>query len=147
MNKAVLTPDHFAISKYDILVEGGPPLVFNEITWPENELDTVELPDRTWASGGREKPFEFTAMHPVHQAEGAEEDFLVSWKEQGKDPVDPEYKKNVTLVIYRISGEPKSYYMSGVFPFKDKNSDLDMNNEGEQIVNEWSFKGDSITRG
>ena len=54
--KGAIKPNHMAVNKYTLTVIGMPPLTPTEISGLEEELQTVELPDRTRASGGNTGP-------------------------------------------------------------------------------------------
>lgn len=140
--KMVLLPDHIPVNNFDLIVVGGPPTIqFITIDGLEEELDTVDLPDRTKASGGNTKPIEFTATHPKHHT--IEDAFLELWFSEGQDPVLPTYKKAATLLVNSISSlNVRSYNLIGMFPSKRKTADLDMANEGELNVTEWTFNVD-----
>jgi hypothetical protein len=140
----VLLPDHIPVNQFDLIVVGGPPTIqFITIDGLEEELDTVDLPDRTKASGGNTKPIEFVATHPIHHS--SENTFLEIWFNDSQDPVRPWYKRAATLLVSSISGlNTRSYNLVGLFPSKRKTADLDMANEGELNANEWTFNTDLI---
>ncbi len=142
--KSVLLPDHIPVNNYKLIVVGGPPfLEFITIDGLEEELETVDLPDRTKASGGNTKPVEFTVTHPIHHI--IEDEFLELWFQEGQDPVLPTYKKAASLIVTSISGlNFKTYNLIGLFISKRKTADLDMANEGELNVTEWTFNVDRI---
>jgi len=142
--KQVLLPDHIPVNNYSLIVVGGPPkLEFTEVSGLEEELETVDLPDRTTASGGNTKPVEFTVMHPKHHT--IEDLFLEAWFAEGQDPVLPTYKKPATLLVRSISRlNTRSYNMIGLYVSKRKTADLAMENEGELNVTEWTMKCDRI---
>lgn len=134
-------PDHIPVNDFELIVPGGPPIL-NFITMDgfENELETVDLPDRTTASGGNTKPIEFPATHPKHHT--AEDVFLHAWHQQSVAAL-PGYKKACTLLIRSVSGlNVRSYNLLGMYPFKWKIADKDSENEGEMDVTEWTFKAD-----
>jgi hypothetical protein len=136
--KMTLLPDHIAVNNFDLIVVGGPPVIqFITFDGLEEELDTVDLPDRTKASGGATKAVETTATHPKHHA--IEDAFLESWFVEAQLAL-PTYKKAASLLVYSISGlVTRSYNLIGMFPSKRKTADLDMANEGELNVTEWTF--------
>jgi hypothetical protein len=140
----VLLPDHIPVNQFDLIVVGGPPKIeFITIDGLEEELDTVDLPDRTKATGGATKPVEFVATHPKHHT--IEDAFLELWFSEGQDPVLPTYKKAATLLVNSISSlNIRSYNLIGLFPSKRKTADLDMANEGELNATEWTFMTDLI---
>lgn len=142
--KGIILPDHIPVNNYQLIVVGGPPFItFTSIDGLEEELETVDLPDRTVASGGNTKSLEFTAKHPKHHL--AEDIFLESWFLMSQDPVLPLYKKAATLLVQSISRlQTRTYNLIGLFPAKRKTADLEMNNEGELNETEWTFKCDRL---
>lgn len=140
--KGILLPDHIPVNNYELLVLGAPPIVFTSVDGLETELETVDLPDRTVASGGNEKPTEFTASHPKHHA--VEDAYLEGWFKESQRAV-PTYKKAATLLVRSVSGlQVRSYNLIGLFPSKRKTPDLEMENEGEPFLTEWTFKADRV---
>lgn len=142
--KGVLAPDHIPKNKYQLMIRGLPPITFTAISGLEEELETVDLPDRTAASGGHTKYIEFTARMPTHHA--AERQALENWFVECQDPVPQSYKKTATLLKQSISSLAQaSYLMQGLFVCKRVTQDLEMENEGELDEIEWTFKCDVIT--
>lgn len=144
--KAVLLPDHIPVNDFLLVVPGGPPKIeFITIDGIEEELDTVDLPDRTSVTGGDTKPVEFGATHPYHHI--VEDTFLESWFVEGQIATLT-YKKPATLINKSISNIViRSRLITGMFPFKRKTADLDMANEGEMNMKEWTFKADRTVQG
>jgi hypothetical protein len=142
--KQTLLPDHIPVNNYQLIVVGGPPVIqFTKVDGLEEELEVVDLPDRTKASGGNTKAFEFKAEHPKHHF--IEDAFLESWFREGQDPVSPTYKKPAALVVQSISRlQTRSYNLIGIFISKRKTAELEMKNEGEPFLTEWTFCGDRI---
>jgi len=141
--KSVLQPDHIPVNKYELLVLGLPSLMFTEISGIEEELQVVELPDRTVASGGNTGPVEFTAMLPMHHL--AEQAAMELWYSESQDDVSPLYKKAATLIHKSISGQVlRTYSLVNIFPSKRGLPDLEMANEGEMAQVEWTFRADDI---
>jgi hypothetical protein len=141
--KGDIRPDHMPINKFKVLAQGLPPITFTEVGSLEEELETVDLPDRTSASGGQTKPIEFTAKVPTHHTE--QRIAMEGWFEEGKDPVSPTYKKIVTLVKSSLSGaQVASYILNGCYVCKRTTPDLDMSNEGEMDQIEWTLKADLV---
>ncbi len=89
--KGEIQPDHMPVNKFVFQVVGLIPLTVIEMSGIEEELETTELPDRTVASGGETKAFEFTLMMPTHHT--AEQAVMELWLQESKDPVSPTYKK------------------------------------------------------
>jgi hypothetical protein len=139
--KMVLLPDHIPVNNFNLIVVGGPPLIqFVTIGGFDWELDTVDLPDRTKASGGATKAIEFTATHPKHHV--VEDVFLQAWFQEAQLGF-PTYKKAASLVNKSISGfQVRTWNLIGMFPMKQVTADLDMANEGEMNVTEWTFVAD-----
>lgn len=142
--KSVLLPDHIPMNKFELIVVGAPgPLRFTTVAGLTQELQTVDLPDRTKASGGNLTSVEFTASHPKHHV--VEDAFLESWFLEGQDPVSPTYKKAGNLVVKSLSGLiVKGYTLINLFVSQRVTPDLDMANEGELFVTEWTFMADNI---
>jgi hypothetical protein len=141
--KGVLNSDHIPVNNYTLRVPGMPQFTFVEISGVEEELETVDLPDRTAASGGHTKVIEFTASLPLHHTR--EQQAMRRWYQDSQDPVAPDYKKNGTLSCQSISGLiVVTFLLEGIFPCGPKTSDLEMGNEGEMHKVEWKFKGDAI---
>ena len=142
--KAFLQGNHIPNNRFTLGVVGLPLLNFTTMTMPEEELDVVELPDRTFASGGRTKPVEFSGMIPGHHT--AEVALMLAWlKLEGVDPVFSTYKKPCTITMYRIDGSIGAVWeLDGVFPFKYKASDMDTNSDGDMVTYEFTFKADQI---
>lgn len=140
--KQVLLPDHIAVNNFELIAIGAPPLRFITSDGLEEELDTTDLPDRTRASGGATKAIEWAMTHPKHHT--VEDAFLEAWFTEAKLAL-PTYKKAVTLLIKSISSlNVRSYNIIDVFPMKRKTADLDINNEGDLNVTEWTFSGDLV---
>ena len=59
--KGIIKSDHMPLNKFQLLVAGLPSLTLVTISGIDDELQTVDLPDRTAASGGHRGPSEFTA--------------------------------------------------------------------------------------
>lgn len=140
--KQTLLPDHIPVNNFDLIVVGGPPVIqFITFDGLEEELDTVDLPDRTKASGGATKAIETTATHPKHHT--VEDAFLELWFSESRLAL-PTYKKAAALTVSSISGlQVRSYNLIGMFPSKRKTADLDMGNDGEMNVTEWTFMIDN----
>lgn len=141
--KGVLQPDHIPLNNYELRIRDLPTITFIEVAGLEEELENVDLPDRTAASGGHSKPIEFTGTMPLHHL--TEMAAMEQWFQDSHDPVAPNYKKAGTLVLTSITGlVRKSFIITGMFPCKRKTGDLDMANEGELHVVEWTFRGDDV---
>lgn len=141
--KAVLLPDHIQVNKYQLSIAGMPPMTFTAISGIEEEMDTIELPDRTVATGGRTKPVEFDLTQPEHHP--IERYAMEAWFEECKDPVLPTHKKIATLLHFSQSNlMTVGYMLIGLFPSKRALPDLDMDNEGEMGTIVWTMKADEL---
>jgi hypothetical protein len=143
--KGILQPDHIPVNKFSFAVVGLIPLVFTQVSGLEEEMDVVDLPDRTRASGGNSQPFEFTAMQPAwHTAEVLA---VEAWYEEGRDPISSSLKKPVIVTLSSGTGAIKRLLnLNGVWPSKIKTPDLDIDNEGEGAFYEVTFQCDGIIR-
>jgi hypothetical protein len=138
-----IQPNHIPVNRYLFQVIGLPLLTPTEISGIELELQTVDLPDRTKASGGETNPVEFTMMIPLHHL--TEVAAVESWFAQSQGMVSPNYKKIATLVMQRIGPGPSVVkQLTGVFPTKLKYPDLEQANEGEMATLEITLSADSV---
>lgn len=141
--KGAIKPDHIPVNKYQLLFIGLPQLTPVEISGLEDELQTTELPDRTRASGGNRGPSEFTIKLPMHHL--VEQAAMELWFLSSQDPVSIAYKKAGTLIHQSISGITlKTYSLIGSFPSKRVLPDLEMKNEGEAALVEWTISVDDV---
>lgn len=141
--KGRVKPDHIPVNKFTLFAAGMPPIEFIQVSGIEEELQAVELPDRTNASGGHTAPVEFTAMSMMHHV--IEQIALELWFKEGQDPVSPTYKKIGSLIHKSLTGQTiRTYTLVGVFISKRKLPDLDMANEGEPAMIEWTLKADQV---
>jgi len=141
--KGSVLPDHIPVNNYEMIVVGLPRIFFVTVSGIEEELQVVNLPDRTQASGGNTLPVEFTASNMMHHS--VERAALEIWFKQGQDPVDPLYKKAAMLIHKTLSGSPNGRFaLTSIFISKRKLPDLDKNNDGEPAMIEWTFKADDI---
>ncbi|KKN36512.1 hypothetical protein LCGC14_0772980 [marine sediment metagenome] len=143
--KGTIQQDHIQVNKFQLLVASLPPILFTTISGIEEELDTVELPDRTPQTGGRAKPVEFDATQPMHHS--LERAAMDAWLRECTDPVSPFHKKIGTLIMESQTTIVKaSFALLGLFVFKRATPDLDLENDGEMAMITWSFKAADLTR-
>lgn len=141
--KGAVLPQHIPVNNYELLIEGLPALLFTEVSGAERETETVDMPDRTVASGGNEKPSEVTVMMFEHHA--VELQAMEAWRREGIDPVTETYKKTGTLIKRTIGGAvATTQTWIGVLVKKRKDPDLDLANEGEPAMVEWTLSIDKI---
>lgn len=141
--KGSVQTNHIPVNNYELLVVGIPPILFTEISGLEQETESVDLPDRTQATGGNVKGVEFTAkMFEHHTVERAA---LELWRLEAVDPVTPTYKKVGTLIKRGIEGNVASTRsLVGLWIKKRTDSDLDLANEGDPAMIEYTFWADDV---
>lgn len=141
--KGSVQPGHIPVNNYELIVIGLPAILFTQVSGLEQETQTVDLPDRTKASGGNEPAVEFTALSfEHHRVEVAGLEF---WRREGQDPVSQNYKKIGTLIKKNIHGAISSTRtLIGLWIIKRKDPDLDLANEGEPAMIEWTFSADKV---
>lgn len=141
--KGVIKPDHMGVNNYTFQVLGLLTLTATKVSGIEDELQTVELPDRTVASGGNRGPTEFSITIPLHHT--LEQAAMELWYKESQDPVLPTYKKPCTLTHKSLSAQhSRSFTLVGVFPKKRTLPDLEMGNEGEMAEVEWMMSADDV---
>jgi len=137
-------PDHVPVNNFELVVQGlTTPIFFVEVSGIEYEVQAVDLPDRTKASGGNAVPQEWTAKTMLHHA--VERAALEAWLLEGQDPVQASYKKTATLIHKTLSGAQNGkYLLSGVWIMKKKLPDLNRADEGNAGMIEWTISSDKI---
>lgn len=141
--KAVIQPDHIPLNKFQLLVLGLPPFTFTSVSGLEEELDVVDLPDRTVASGGRTGPVEIEVGLPMHHT--VEQAAMEAWFQESQDPVLPTYKKPGTFIASSLSGaSSKSYSFVDLFPSKRTIPDFEMDNDGELAIVMWTLRASDV---
>lgn len=142
--KGSVQPNHIPKNNYTLLVVGLPPILFTKVSGLEQETESANMPDRTVVSGGNEKATEFTVtMFEHHVIERAAMDL---WRNEGIDPVSPLYKKVGTLIKRGIDNSIVSTQtMTGLWAKKKKTDDLDLADEGEPAMIEYTMSTDKIT--
>lgn len=132
--KGDIQEGHIAVNNYQWLVTGLPPLTPVTFGALEEELDTVELPDRTMASGGDTRAIETDVGIPAHHH--GEILAMEAWFLECQDPVTPTHKKIATLLIksHQTGQVARSFTQMGVFIKKRATPDLEKINEGEMAV-------------
>jgi len=139
--KGAVQQNHIPVNNYELKIQGQPVFLFTKISGLDQETESVDLPDRTVASGGNVKAFEITAESFEHHA--VETDALEAWRQEGKDNVTRTYKKTGTLIKRAIDGTVQSSrILTGVWVKKRKDADLDLANEGEPAMIEWTLSVD-----
>ena len=141
--KGTIKADHMPLNFYELVIAGMPTITFTEISGIEEELETVDLPDRTVASGGNTKATEFSGKNPMHHL--VEQAALEGWLKEGQTPVSPTYKK-VASLIHKSASETvlRTYSLIGLFVKKRKLPDLKLDEEGGMADVEWTFSVDDV---
>jgi hypothetical protein len=141
--KGVILPDHVQVNKYQLTVAGLPPLLFTAISGIEEELDAVDLPDRTPQTGGRVKGVEFEVTQPLHH--NLERAAMELWFRECHDPVSPLHKKLATLTLFSqtLLNQP-SWSLLGLWIMKRALPDLDLDNDGEMAGIVWTMKANEL---
>lgn len=140
--KGKIKDDHAPLNSFQLLVIGLPDITCTTVSEIPEELNTVEMPDRTIRSGGQTAPVEFEITVPTHHV--VEIAALEAWYIQGQDPVDPGYKKVGSLVLYTNSGLPITHSLLNVWISGRTLPALDMSNDGELAVNTYMLKADKV---
>lgn len=143
--KGRIKADHIPQNKYTFRVSGLPPIEFLRVEGLEEELEVVDLPDRTRASGGNTKAGEITVEIMMHHT--IEVNAMEQWFRQSQDPVSRDYKRDGVLVLKSLSGlASKTWQLKGCFPSKRTNSNVSMANEGEPVTQTWVICWDDIKK-
>lgn len=132
VNKFVLTIVPFEI----------PSPVFTRISGLEMELDTVDLPDRTTRSGGREKQLEFEVDQPMHHS--VEVFFMEAWWMACANTLPGYLKLGALRILNEYIGTSKQFTLFNLWLSKRSQSDLDLDNDGDMAIITWTMKADSF---
>lgn len=142
--KGIIREGHIPVNKYLLSFPGMPPLTVTKLGGLEEELETAEMPDRTIQSNGQTKATELTIELPMHHT--SEIAAMEIWYVSSKDPVLPGYKKDGTLTHLSVSavGSPVVYALSGAFPKMRKTPEMDMANDSDAAVIEYTLSVDDV---
>ena len=141
--KGKIKPDHMPLNKFQLLVTGLPPLTCVTVSGIEEELQTVDMPDRTKRSGGNKNPVEFTITLPAHHT--VEQAAMEIWYEEGQDPISPTYLKLGTFIMQSGTGlNLRSFSFIELFVSKRLLPDFDIFNEGEPAMIEWTLQASDM---
>lgn len=141
--KGSVQPNHIPVNNYELIIAGIPKILLVTLAGLEDETEAVDLPDRTKASGGNAKPLEFAGTTFEHHT--IELAALELWRLEAVDPVTPLYKKVGTLIKRGIEGNVvTTRTLTGLWIMKRKDADLDLANEGDPAMIEWTFSADSV---
>lgn len=143
VTKGSVQPNHIPVNNFELLVIGLPPILFTQVSGLGQETESVDMPDRTVVSGGNVSATEFTAMMFEHHI--TELAAMELWRREGVDPVSPTYKKVGTLIKRGINGEVvTTRSMIGLWVKQRQDADLDLANEGEPAMIEWTLSADKV---
>lgn len=142
--KGSIKPAHIPVNKYQLIVIGLPDLTPITVSGIEEELQTIDLPDRTKASGGNTGPSECTIAIPLHHT--VEYLAMEQWFSDCQGRVAPNYKKNATLIMQSVvaGGPSRTFSLVGTFITKRTLPDLEQANEGEMAAVEYMLSIDQI---
>lgn len=145
--KGSIQPGHIPVNKYQLLFVGLPQLTPITVSGIEEELAMIDLPDRTKASGGNTGSSEMTIAIPAHHT--TEIAAMELWFSEGQDPVSPTYKKPGSLLMESGSliGATRRAQLMGTWVTKRKMPDLEMANDGEMAVYEYTLSIDQVLPG
>lgn len=152
--KGVLQEGHIPLNNFSLTVIGliGPQvLTLTAVTPIREEVETVELPDFSIASLGRTKNVEFTGSIPMHHR--AEQIAMELWLQEARDDISVAYKKKAILSMESIGGFPNentitdtdvSYVFTDLFPVARTLPALDMGDDGNMAVVDWTFRASTV---
>ena len=143
--KGRVITDHIPVNNFEMIIGGGTRILFVTVSGLEQEVEKVTLPNRTTVSGGNTPSKEFTATMFEHHT--VELNFMRQWMKDSLAAKIDVYKKNVTLIKKTVSGNVPAgitRQLNGVFVFNEKDADLDLSNEGDPAMVEFSFSFDAI---
>ena len=142
--KNVIDENRIQVNKYLLdLQPGVGSVLLTAISGLEEELDSVELPDRTTRSGGRKKPVEFEVTQPMHH--DLEVAKMEAWYIQCQDPVSPLHLKVGSLIQFDQQGLPRrKFTLLNVWNRKRVHSDLELENDGDMATITWTLQADEI---
>jgi len=143
--KGLIQEGHIPVNKFQLIFPGMPPLTVTKLGGLEEELEVAEMPDRTVHSNGQTKATELTIELMMHHV--IEQQAMEVWYAMSKDPVLPGYKKDGTLLHLSVSvaGLPSVFALSGVFPKARKTPEMDMTNESDAAIVEWTLSVDDVS--
>ena len=142
--KGAVLANHIPVNNFKMTVTGGNvDLLFITLTMPEFETETIDLPDRTQASGGNVLPGESVGSIMGHH--NSEVDYLETWRKDGIGKVKTTYKRACTIAEYGIDGKiVRSQGWKGVRIKKVKKTDRDLADPGAPAMYEYTFGIDEL---
>lgn len=141
--KGAIQPNHVSKNNFEMQVIGLPPITFIEVGDIPEQVDKVDLPDRTRASGGTKQAGEFSVMVPSHH--DVEVAAMEAWYKEAQDPVAPTYKKSGVLIKKGIDGSViRTYTFTGLWVSERNMTSVALENEGEMDTIEYLLNFDDI---
>lgn len=142
--KGRIQADHMPLNKFTLTVVGLPAIDFLSVSGLESEVESVDLPDRTKATGGQIGTSEVTvSIANHHEAQLFAMEF---WLREGQDPVTITYKKPAILTQLSNSGDAtRTWTLAGVWVSKRGITDMAMENPGELATTEYTLMIDEIS--
>lgn len=141
--KGAIQPNHVSKNNFELQVIGLPPVTFIEVGDIPEQVDKVDLPDRTRASGGTKQAGEFSVMVPSHH--DVEVAAMEAWYKEAQDPVAPTYKKSGVLIKKGIDGSViRTYTFTGLWVSERNMTSVALENEGEMDTIEYLLNFDDI---
>jgi hypothetical protein len=147
MEKGELSVGYIPNNKFILSIPelGVGDLKIIEVSGIEQELETVELPDKTVATSGRAGIIEFTIKIPAH--EDGSIAAINRWFMGCRGNVASDYKKDGTLTLQNTFGTTvSSWTISGMFPTKRTLPELNSSGAGDLTMAEWAFKADDVVK-
>jgi len=142
--KGVLQSNRVQVNKFELMIVPltFPKPLFTRISGLEMELDTVDLPDRTTRSGGREKQVEFEVDQPMHHV--IEVVAMEGWWKQCVNTLPLYLKIGTLLILNEYLGRSQKFMLYNLWLSKRSQSDLDLDNDGDMAIITWTMKADSF---
>ena len=141
--KGTIQTDVFPTSKYVLIIGGMMPLTILSIGALEEELETIELPDRTRVSNGNTKPLSFDVVTPAHHLE--EQIQWEEWWSECKNPVSSlAYRIGTMAQLSASESVFRTSSMSGLFIMKKSASELDMANDSDFSKITWTLSANDV---
>lgn len=141
--KGAIQPNHVSKNNFELQVIGLPPITFVEVGDISEQIDKVDLPDRTRASGGTKQAGDFPVTLPSHH--DVEVAAMEAWYKEAQDPVAPTYKKSGVLIKKGIDGSViRTYTFTGLWVSERNMTAVALENEGEMDAIEYLLNFDDI---
>jgi hypothetical protein len=141
--KGKIQDNHIPLNKFELLIAGLPQITLITTDDIEEQLNVIEMPDRTRRSGGQTSSVEFTGTIPMHH--DVQVAALEAWYKQGQDPVQEGYLKAGSMVFYRNDGTPRPFELINIWVSGRTIPGGDMANDGEPAMLTFRFEADEVT--